>query len=154
MLSLDSLKRKINMQCPMCGGESMKKIDDVNNLGYIHMLYQCLDCMTRFDDIDENSLQEYLNKENKKFVLEVVDLIIMEEFWTIPAIERVLEIKQGSIKGWREDDNKFPSTAETTLFRFLKIYPWLLVVADFDYKEDIAKTMIRGSYLGYKEADK
>ena len=63
----------------------------------------------------------------------------MQSKYSDASLERILGLEFGSLKTWRSQG--FPPEAET-LFKILKLFPWMLEVADKEYDQNKANNVM------------
>jgi len=67
-------------------------------------------------------------------------------YTVLPAIERCLELPQGTIERWRAGEPLDPEAV--TLFRLLGRYPWLIMVAEGGYSPEASR---RALFVGHTQ---
>lgn len=136
-----------NKTCPICGENTLKQIDSeqiiTEPFGGQKILkvkeYYCETCESKGDFFDEN-------EDNiKKNIIELKNRAvnnILENFRknkiSLSAIERALELPQRTLTRWKNLATK-PSSTGIALLKFLRIFPWLLEVAENKYNYSIAQ---------------
>jgi DNA-binding transcriptional regulator YiaG len=132
-------------KCPVCGSTDIK--DEKQNIIInepfggkktveTHEII-CSTCGSRGDFFNENeillidNIKELKLKSIKNIINDFKDHKI-----SMSAIERALEIPQRTLTKWK-NGNLSPSSTGVALMRFLRLFPWLLEVAErkYDYNE-------------------
>ncbi|MCK4796007.1 MAG: hypothetical protein KAT05_01430 [Spirochaetes bacterium] len=127
--------------CPACGSENIKKNKRVK---YIEMPfggkksteiieYECNTCGTSGDFFNKN--EEHLQKIISELKNESISNILnnfTDNHISLASIERALDIPQRTLTKWKNKTVN-PSSTGIALFRFLRLFPWLLEVAENKY---------------------
>ncbi len=132
-----------NLVCPVCGSPNLTQHSFFETIseslgGHVQLEkknYICAECGSEGDLFSEN-------EEAAEFAIAKLreDLVvsILEDFTknnvSLAAIERALELPQRTLTKWKTKSSN-PSAAGVSLLKFLKIFPWLLEVAEngFEY---------------------
>ena len=97
----------------------------------------CSICGSRGDFFNQNDLliDDTIKKLQQKSIENILNYFIDSKV-SMSSIERALEIPQRTLTKWRNRTN-VPSSAGIALMRFIKLFPWLLEVAEnkYDYSE-------------------
>lgn len=130
-----------NLMCPACGNTNLTKktqkkiiVEPFGGSKEIEIVsYLCPICETEgdFDNENENILNQGLDSLKKKAVENILDDFI-ENHYNLASIERALEIPQRTLSRWRKGTTK-PSAAGNALLKMLRLFPWLLEVAEQKY---------------------
>jgi len=132
-------------RCPACG--SIDIIDEKksilikepfggqNNIEIHENI--CSLCGSRGDFFNQNEtlIDETIKKLKQKSIENILNYFIDSKM-SMSSIERALEIPQRTLTKWKNRTN-VPSSAGIALMRFIKLFPWLLEVAEnkYDYNE-------------------
>jgi len=132
-------------RCPACG--SIDIIDEKksilikepfggqNNIEIHENI--CSLCGSRGDFFNQNEtlIDETIKKLKQKSIENILNDFIDSKM-SMSSIERALEIPQRTLTKWKNRTN-VPSSAGIALMRFIKLFPWLLEVAEnkYDYNE-------------------
>jgi DNA-binding transcriptional regulator YiaG len=120
-------------RCPACG--SIDIIDEKDNIEIHENI--CSMCGTRGDFFNQNEplIDETIKKLKQKSIENILNYFIDNKI-SMSSIERALEIPQRTLTKWKNRTN-VPSSAGIALVRFIKLFPWLLEVAEnkYDYSE-------------------
>jgi len=132
-------------RCPACG--SIDIIDEKksilikepfggqNNIEIHENI--CSLCGSRGDFFNQNEtlIDETIKKLKQKSIENILNDFIDSKM-SMSSIERALEIPQRTLTKWKNRIN-VPSSAGIALMRFIKLFPWLLEVAEnkYDYNE-------------------
>lgn len=134
-----------NNTCPLCGHDKIDHeirtetiSDNYSGSVNVSLAYDC--CQQCGTDGD-------FGKQNDKLIRDAIDELkaesikdILEIFShgnvNIASMERALELPQRTLAKWKSGASS-PTAAGVTLLKFLKIFPWLVDVADcnFDFDE-------------------
>jgi DNA-binding transcriptional regulator YiaG len=97
----------------------------------------CSMCGSRGDFFDENEtvVVETIKKLKQKSTINILKDFSDRKI-SMSAIERALEIPQRTLTKWK-NGNTMPSSTGIALMRFIRLFPWLLEVAErkYDYNE-------------------
>lgn len=132
-------------RCPACG--SIDIIDEKKNIlikepfgGQDNIEIHeniCSACGSRGDFFNQNELliDETIKKLKQKSVESILNDFVDSKM-SMSSIERALEIPQRTLTKWKNRTNA-PSSAGIALMRFIKLFPWLLEVAEnkYDYNK-------------------
>jgi len=132
-------------RCPACG--SIDIIDEKKNIlikepfgGQDNIEIHeniCSMCGSRGDFFNQNEplIDETIKELKQKSIENILNYLIDSKI-SMSSIERALEIPQRTLTKWKNRTN-VPSSAGTALMRFIKLFPWLLEVAEnkYDYSE-------------------
>ena len=132
-------------RCPACG--SIDIIDEKKNIlikepfgGQDNIEINeniCSICGSRGDFFNQNeSLIDETIKKLKQRSIESILNDFIDSKMSMSSIERALEIPQRTLTKWKNRTNA-PSSTGVALMRFIKLFPWLLEVAEnkYDYNE-------------------
>jgi len=132
-------------RCPACG--SIDIIDEKKNIlikepfgGQDNIEIHeniCSVCGSRGDFFNQNEtlIDETIKKLKQKSVENILNGFLDNKI-SMSSIERALEMPQRTLTKWKNRTNT-PSSAGIALMRFIKLFPWLLEVAEnkYDYNE-------------------
>jgi len=132
-------------RCPACGSTDI--IDEKKNIlirepfgGQNNIEIHenlCSTCGTRGDFFNQNEIliDEAIKKLKQKSIENILNYFIDNKI-SMSSIERALEIPQRTLTKWKNKTN-VPSSAGISLMRFIKLFPWLLEVAEnkYDYSK-------------------
>lgn len=97
----------------------------------------CSLCGSRGDFFNQNEtlIDEKIKKLKQRSIENILNDFIDSKM-SMSSIERALEIPQRTLTKWKNRTN-VPSSAGVALMRFIKLFPWLLEVAEnkYDYNE-------------------
>lgn len=132
-------------KCPACGSSDIRDeiIDTVIKEPFggektveTHEIV-CSLCGSRGDFFDENEtvVVETIKKLKQKSTINILKDFSDRKI-SMSAIERALEIPQRTLTKWK-NGNAMPSSTGIALMRFIRLFPWLLEVAErkYDYNE-------------------
>jgi DNA-binding transcriptional regulator YiaG len=132
-------------KCPACGASDIRDeiIDTVIKEPFggektveTHEIV-CSLCGSRGDFFNENEtvVVETIKKLKQKSIVNILKDFSDHKI-SMSAIERALEIPQRTLTKWK-NGNAMPSSTGIALMRFIRLFPWLLEVAErkYDYNE-------------------
>ena len=135
----------IERECPACGSTDIKDEKVITILkepfGGQDVVDKheivCSMCGSRGDFFNENDdvINEAVKKLKQKSIENIIDDFANKKI-SMSAIERALEIPQRTLTKWK-NGNAAPSSTGLSLMRFIRLFPWLLDVAEnkYDYSE-------------------
>ncbi len=98
--------------------------------------YYCSTCESKGDFFNENDnvIENALESLKAKSITNILNDFSNKKI-SMSAMERALSLPQRTLAKWKNGTVK-PSSSGITLMKFLRIFPWLLEVAEnkFDYK--------------------
>ncbi|MBE3094555.1 MAG: hypothetical protein IMZ52_05950 [Actinobacteria bacterium] len=132
-------------RCPVCGSEEvLEKKETItitepfagkDNIEIIKNT--CLACESEGDffDQNENIIEETIKNLKQKSVEGILKYFINNKI-SMSSIERALEMPQRTLAKWKNKGSK-TSSAGIALLRFIRLFPWLLEVAEnkYDYQK-------------------
>lgn len=132
-------------RCPVCGSEEvLEKKETItitepfageDNIEIIEN--KCTVCESKGDffDQNENIIEETIKNLKQKCVEDILKHFIDNKV-SMSSIERALEIPQRTLAKWKNKRSK-TSSAGIALLRFIRLFPWLLEVAEnkYDYQK-------------------
>ena len=133
------------MRCPECGSEAITEnkknisikepfADEVNIEINENV---CTSCGSQGDFFDQNEtlIDETIKNLKQKSIKNILN-DLTDDKMSMSSIERALEMPQRTLTKWKNGIN-YPSSAGIALMRFIKLFPWLLEVAEnkYDYNE-------------------
>ena len=137
----------MNTSCPVCGSQKIHKIQMKRELSggfdiskHITLSgYECEDCSFSGDFLHEN--KEVLKQAKEELQSQV--MIDTLEYFTdqkisFAGIERVLDLPQRTLTKWKNQKTK-PSASALALFKYLRLFPWMLQVADSGFDTEAAQ---------------
>jgi len=134
-------------RCPACG--SIDIIDEKKNILIkepfggqdIIEIHEniCSICGSRGDFFNQNEtlIDETIKKLKQRSIESILNDFIDSKM-SMSSIERALEIPQRTLTKWKNRTN-VPSSAGIALMRFIKLFPWLLEVAENKYNYNEAQ---------------
>ena len=132
-------------RCPACGSvEILEKKETItitepfageDNVEIIENMCSVCESRGDFFDQNENIVEETIKNLKQKSVENILKYFIDNKI-SMSSIERALEIPQRTLAKWKNKKCKTSSTG-VALLRFIRLYPWLLEVAEnkYDYKK-------------------
>jgi DNA-binding transcriptional regulator YiaG len=105
---------------------------------YEKISYKCLDCESEGDFFKENTdAIPALDTLKKEYVKSTLDYFTDNKI-SFSSIERILNLPQRTLTKWKNDVSQ-PSAAGVALLKFLRVFPWLLDVAEHPYDYDTSQ---------------
>jgi transposase-like protein len=139
--------------CPACGSSNLVKSNYheyvTENLGgqvlIDKVLYQCPDCGSEGDFFNENELaiEKALSDLKNKLVVSILDGFT-ENKVSLSSIERALDLPQRTLTKWKNGASS-PTSAGIALLKFIKLFPWLLEVAENKFDYEISQKIFMGN---------
>ncbi|MBC8418535.1 MAG: hypothetical protein ISR62_03855 [Desulfobacteraceae bacterium] len=133
--------------CPACGGDNIEKIEKEQIIresfgGQKTVLlneYSCKTCGSTGDFFNENevSIQDCLSVLKSDAIVNILEDFSQNKI-SLASMERALELPQRTLTKWKNKASK-PSSSGIALFKFLRIFPWLLQVAENKYDYTLAQ---------------
>ncbi|MEI6262953.1 MAG: hypothetical protein WCR46_24025 [Deltaproteobacteria bacterium] len=139
--------------CPACGSSHLDKSNYhehiTENLGdqvlIEKVLYRCTDCGSEGDFFNENevSIENALTDLKSKLIVSILDGFTGNKV-SLSSIERALELPQRTLTKWKNGASS-PTSAGITLLKFIKLFPWLLEVAENKFDYEISQKIFIGN---------
>jgi hypothetical protein len=130
-----------NRVCPVCGGSSISRIQREEIVresfgGQKTILlneYTCESCGSTGDFFNENetSIQNSLSVLKNDAIVNILEYFSQQKI-SLSSMERALELPQRTLTKWKNKASK-PSSTGVALLKFLRVFPWLLDVAENKY---------------------
>jgi hypothetical protein len=138
-----------NNLCPACGSADIKKIVNKEIINepfgghkYIDTIeVRCNTCGSTGDFFGENELivDEAIKELKQNSIINILNDFSNNKI-SMSAIERALDLPQRTLAKWK-NGNSSPTATGVALMRFIRLFPWLLDVAerkfDYDYAQKI-----------------
>lgn len=155
--------------CPACGSEDIfenkKKIiikEPFAGEEYIEIIENiCRTCESKGDFFDNNDeiIEKKIKEVKQRGVENILEYFIKNKR-SLTSIERALEIPFRTLAKWKNKITK-TSAAGIALLRFIRLFPWLLEVAENKYDPQKAENIMINNAIesmnkipGTKKADK
>lgn len=134
-------------KCPICGSEEFiekkktilisEPFAEKENIEIFENI--CFACKSKGDFFNKNELliENKIKELKQKSVKRILEYFIDEKI-SMSAIERALEMPQRTLAKWKNNISK-TSTSGIALLRFIRLFPWLLEVAENKYDFEIAQ---------------
>jgi DNA-binding transcriptional regulator YiaG len=137
----------MNNICPVCGSDKIERITKehtisepfggTKNISISEV--ECKACGSTGDFFNENdSIIDSSIKELKQKSINNILNDFSENKISMSAIERALDIPQRTLAKWRSGSSS-PTATGVALMRFIRLFPWLLDVAENKYDYDYAQ---------------
>jgi hypothetical protein len=137
----------MTIKCPVCGSVNLEKTfsnevlkgDLGEDASYKKVSCRCLDCGSEGDFFNENTdaINFALDTLKRKYVKSTLDYFTENKI-SFSSIERILGLPQRTLTKWKNDVAQ-PTAAGVALLKFLRVYPWLLDVAEHSYDYDTSQ---------------
>jgi|GEM_PF-669042 transposase-like protein len=145
-------KEDAKIVCNICGSD---QVDTVKNpvsisipLGedavYEQVITVCKTCGEEIDITDEGNRNKAISTSEKK-ALEAIIQFIVDQGYSLANIERALDLPQRTISRWKSGQE--PSSAGLALLRFIRVFPWLLSVAEKNYDISFSRQILMHSAI-------
>jgi len=134
-------------RCPECGSEAI--IENKRNISIKEPFADevnieikqnvCASCGSQGDFFDQNEtlIEETIKNLKQKSIKNILN-DFTDNKMSMSSIERALEMPQRTLTKWKNSTN-YPSSAGIALMRFIKLFPWLLEVAENKYNYNEAQ---------------
>jgi len=133
--------------CPVCGSDKLDSIvqkETINgDLGKDLIIEvphdKCMDCGFEGDICGENEkiIEKALSTLNEKYIDEVLNFFIEKKI-NFAGIERAVGLPQRTLTKWKNGISS-PTAAGIALLKYLRIFPWLIEVAEQKYDFNISQ---------------
>jgi hypothetical protein len=129
--------------CPVCGSSRLTKNNHQETVSeelggsllIDKVLYRCEDCGSEGDFFDENEpiIEKTIQSLKNDLVISILDEFTSNKI-SFSSMERALDLPQRTLTKWKNGASS-PTSAGITLLKFIKLFPWLLDVAEnhFEY---------------------
>lgn len=133
-----------DLNCPLCASQDIETKVRIKSFfepfaGSLNANlneHHCNNCGMSGDFLKSNDdiIQDVLNKLKEKSAIAILS-DFAEHGYNFSSLERALELPQRTLTKWKNTGKT--SAAGLTLLRFLRLFPWLIEVADnrFDFQE-------------------
>jgi hypothetical protein len=133
--------------CEICGSDQVEIIEKPVSLKtafgeeatYCQIISICKNCGEEVDITDEKEQINAVKISERKLIKSIIDFIGRQGY-SLSHIERALDLPQRTILRWKS--GKEPCAAGTTLLKFIRIFPWLIEVADEDFDESYSRKVL------------
>ena len=129
--------------CPACGSTDVQVISKTQRIQESFGIYEdiesveniCQICNTTGDFLDSNTslITETISKLKVKVAISILESL-QSEGKSLASMERALNIPQKTFAKWKNGATN-PSATGVTLLKFIKLFPWLLDVADSNFDQ-------------------
>jgi hypothetical protein len=142
---VDNKNKKII--CDICGADTVAIMKRPTSLPipfgedarFNKLISHCTNCGEEIDvSNDDDRIKAIAAAE--KATLEAIIGYIVSQGYTLANIERALDLPQRTISRWKSGQE--PSAAGLTLLRFIRIFPWLIQVAEKNYDVSYSKSIL------------
>lgn len=133
--------------CPLCGSDNIEQKNNIKEIydpfgGHdkVTLAYDsCQECGMDGDFADTNDtfLQVAIDGLKSKAVINILQELADHKA-NFAGMERALELPQRTLTKWKNGSTS-PSASGVTLLKFLKLFPWLLLVAENKFDFDTAQ---------------
>jgi transposase-like protein len=136
----------MTIECPVCGSANLEKKfsteilkgDFGENTHYKKTYYKCFDCESEsegdFSEENTDAINSALDTLKKEYIKSALDYFVDNKI-SFSSVERILNLPQRTLTKWKNDVSQ-PSAAGIALLKFLRVFPWLLNVAEHSYDYD------------------
>lgn len=129
--------------CPACGSTDVQVISKTQRIQESFGIYEdiesvenvCQICNTTGDFLDSNTslITETISKLKVKVAISILESL-QSEGKSLASMERALNIPQKTFAKWKNSATN-PTATGVTLLKFIKLFPWLLEVADSNFDQ-------------------
>jgi len=138
--------------CPACGSSNLTKKsyndfvrESMGDQVLIEkVLYVCNDCNSEGDFFNENEakIEKALSDLKRNLVVSILDGFSTSKV-SFSSIERALDLPQRTLTKWKNGASS-PTSSGITLLKYLKLFPWLLEVAENNFEYEISQKIFMG----------
>ena len=123
---------QIQMERELSGGFDISKHVTLSG-------YECEACGFSGDFLHENTkvLKQAKEELQSRVMIDILEYFTEQKI-SYAGIERVLGLPQRTLTKWKNHKTK-PTASALALFKYLRIFPWLLKVADTGFDIDAAQ---------------
>jgi hypothetical protein len=133
------------ISCPACGSTDIQTNTEVEliteafggNKDTEITIQTCKSCGISGDflNLNDKTIQNTIDNLKDKSVENILNTFL-ENNYSFAGIERALEIPQRTLSRWKNKTTK-PSAPSIALLKFLRLFPWLIEVAEqrYDYSK-------------------
>jgi hypothetical protein len=128
--------------CPVCGSSRLKKNNYQEtvkeelggSLLIDKVLYHCDDCGSEGDFFNENEpiIEKTIQSLKNDLVISILDEFTSNKI-SFSSMERALDLPQRTLTKWKNGASS-PTSTGITLLKFIKLFPWLLDVAENNFE--------------------
>jgi hypothetical protein len=131
----------VDIYCPICGSKELiaSKVQKSISIPYGDVIcyntleYACETCCESFVSDDESEFEIAL-KLSQISAVNSIGTFLNDKGYSNTFMERVLQIPFGSISKWKTK----PTHEGVALLTVIRTYPWILYVAEDNFKHDVA----------------
>lgn len=133
--------------CPLCGSDNIEQKETTETICYpfggcevVALAFdRCAQCYTEGDFAKSNDalIQEKIDSLKLQAVRNILNDFAEHNF-NFAGLERSLGLPQRTLTKWKNAANP-PSAAGVTLLKFLRLFPWLVEVAELKFDFDAAQ---------------
>ncbi|MDR0364993.1 MAG: hypothetical protein LBH92_08275 [Bacteroidales bacterium] len=145
----------MTIECPICGSSNLERTLSTEILkgdlgkatSYKQISYMCLGCESEGDFFKENTdaINLALDTLRNEYVKSTLDYFADNKI-NFSSVERILNLPQRTLTKWKNGVSQ-PSAAGVALLKFLRVFPWLLDVAEHSYDYDTSqKIFLRSAF--------
>jgi len=139
--------------CPVCGSDQLEYLStketlqgDMGKEFITHRKYvKCMECGSQGDFFDENeeTTEKALTKLNEVYVSEILEFFNKKNI-SFAGIERAVGLPQRTLTKWKNGIST-PTAAGVALLKYLRVFPWLIEVAENKFDYDTAQKIFLGT---------
>jgi DNA-binding transcriptional regulator YiaG len=132
-----------NNICPVCGSKDIKRIINLEaisepfgghkNIDIVEVKCNTCESTGDFFNENENIIDEAIRELKQNSIINILNDFSNNKI-SMSAVERALDLPQRTFAKWK-NGNSSPTATGVALMRFIRLFPWLLDVAEnkFDY---------------------
>jgi transposase-like protein len=140
------------IECPVCGSANMKKIisremlkgDFGKYAHYKKISYKCLECESESEGDSSKENEDAINFALASLKKEYINLTLncfIDNNISFSSVERILNLPQKTLANWKNGVSQ-PTEEGIVLLKFLRVFPWLLNVAEHSFDYDTSQKLI------------
>lgn len=135
--------------CPLCGSDKISQTERHETI--CESFGGCRELSLFFDSCELCGTEGDFSNKNDELIKEVIKELkseavknILKDFseqkFNFAGMERALELPQRTLAKWK-NGSASPSAAGVTLLKFLRLFPWLLVVAEKNFDFEVSQSI-------------
>nr|AGS51576.1 hypothetical protein [uncultured bacterium contig00010] len=141
--------------CPVCGSSKIENIikkesihGDLGKELTIDVPYEkCIECGSEgnFSGENEKAIEKALSTLNEEYIDEVLNFFDERKI-SYAGIERAVGLPQRTLTKWK-NRNSTPTASGIALLKYLRLFPWLIEVAENKFDNNISQKIFMGTAL-------
>jgi hypothetical protein len=133
--------------CDICGSDQIEIVRKITSLKvpfgpdatYEKVISSCKNCREEMDITNDDDRIKAIALSEKNSLVAVINFIVSQGY-SLADVERALDLPTRTISRWKSGQE--PSAAGLTLLRFIRLFPWLIQVAENNYDETFSRSIL------------